>query len=262
MIEDKTKYKSAEEATAAEAFNEEVNETEITHKPLMVEVPGYKNYESEELVSPDEYEKILPKLQAEIAKAVEDGMFDRGNIPGFHYEIDGKHFNFRRSGGIRIVDQTPGGTQTFDSLEEHEQTTGVHEKAHGDFGLRFSKLVETGEDRQFVQDVIRQLEQNNIWERAATTVTTGWPLSALGINNPKLQSFVDERSRNGSFDIQGFFSLAQKELSEDDYALLQKGILNEINSIAAESKSKTVTKIFREVFASTSAGQSDLPAEV
>ena len=260
MVEDEAKYKSKEEAVAAEEFNVEAHEAAAPSKPLVIEVPGYKTYESEEFVDSDEYERILRQLKMEVAEAVQNGVFGRGNVPGFHFEIDGKHFNFRRSGGIRIVDHTTG--TNYDSLKDHEQTTGVHEKAHGDFGLRFSKLVETGEDRQFLQDVIKRLEESNIWDRAAKVVVAGWPLSALGINNPGLQSSLDESVRNSSFSIQDFLSLAQKELSEDDYALFQKGILNEVNSIAAESKSKTVIKIFREVFARTSAGQSDLPVEV
>jgi len=260
MIEDQAKFKSPEEAAAAEEFDHQNSETEEATKQLIIDIPDVGEYESDELVDSGDFQKVLSQLQAEVAEALRNGVFSRGNTPGFHFEFDGKYYNFHRTSGIKIHDKTTG--TTYDSFKEHEQTTGVHEKSHGDFGLRFSKLAETGEDRQFVQDVIQQLEQNNIWDRAATVVVTGWPLSALGVNSPKLQLSLDESVKNGSFNIQGFLSQAQKELSEDDYVIFQKGILNEINSIAAESKSKTIPKIFRDAFARTAAGQSDLPAEI
>lgn len=260
MVEDETKYKSKEEADAAEEFNQREEELQEAARPLIIDIPSVGAFESEESISSDDYQRVLTQLQTEVAEAVQNGVFSRGNTPGFHYEIEGKHFNFRKAGGIRITDQTTGAT--YDSFKDHEQTTGVHEKAHGDFGIRFSKLVGTGEDRQFVQDVVRRLGESNIWDQAAKVVVTGWPLSALGVNNSKLQSSLDESVRGGSFDVRSFLSLAQRELSDDDYFLLQKGILNEINSIAAEGKNKSIPKILREVFAKTSAGQNDLPVEV
>jgi len=177
-----------------------------------------------------------------------------------HYDTEGKHFNFKKAGGIRIEDQTTG--RIMDTAKTQEQTTGVHEKAHGDFGMRYAKLVETGEDHQFVKEIIQHLEDNRVWERSATKVVTGWPLSALGVNNSELQAILDESIKNESFTLHSFLNLAQEKLGENDYFTLQNGIVNEINSIAAESGNKIISKIICEVFIKTQAGGMDLPAEV